>query len=57
MPPVRLGVIGCSVIGSKHIEAASEAEHIDLTAIADLRSDVAKDMARHFNVAKVYSEA
>ncbi len=57
MPPVKLGVIGYGVIGSKHIAAAADSDHIDLTAVADLRRDLAEEMVRRFNAPAVYADA
>jgi UDP-N-acetyl-2-amino-2-deoxyglucuronate dehydrogenase len=56
MEPVRLGVIGCGVIGSSHIEAAAASDLIDLVAVADLREDVAKTLATKHGVANVYKQ-
>ncbi len=39
MEPVRLGVIGCGVIGRRHIRHAAEAADIDLVAVADVDAD------------------
>ena len=57
MPPVKLGVIGCGVIGSKHIAAAAEAVQIDLVAIADLRRNLCEELANRFNVPTAYADA
>ena len=57
MPPVKLGVIGCGVIGSKHIEAAAGAKQVDLVAVADLRRELAEESASRFGVIKAYSDA
>lgn len=54
MHPLRLGVIGCGVIGSKHIEAAAASPRIDLVAVADLRADVAQQLAQQHGVDRVY---
>ena len=56
MEPVRLGVIGCGVIGSKHIEAAVGASEIDLVAIADLREEVVRATAETHGVGTVYTD-
>ena len=56
MEPVRLGIIGCGVIGSSHLDAASSWEGIDVVAVADLREDVAHGMADQYGVETVYVE-
>lgn len=56
MQPVRLGVIGCGVIGSRHVAAAAAADHIDLVAIADLRPQVVRQTAESYGVRRVYTE-
>ncbi|HRW09910.1 MAG TPA: Gfo/Idh/MocA family oxidoreductase [Caldilineaceae bacterium] len=57
MNPVKLGVIGCGVIGSRHVAAAAASPHIELTAVADLRSDVAHSIAAQYGVGTVYGPA
>ena len=39
MEPVKLGVIGCGVIGSSHLRTAVNSSLIDLVAVADLIED------------------
>ena len=55
MNRVRLGVIGCGVIGNAHLKSASESPEIETVAVADLREQVAREVAAKFNVKKVYS--
>ena len=57
MNPVKLGVIGCGVIGRHHIAAAAELPHVDLVAIADLRTDLAQELADQHGVPTVYAAA
>ena len=56
MDPVKLGVIGCGVIGTFHLSAASKSPLIDLVAVADLIDDKVKKAAEQFNVKKIYKE-
>jgi len=56
MEPVRLGVIGCGVMGAAHLDAASKCPLIETLAVADLREDAARERAEQFNVPKVYSD-
>lgn len=39
MEPVKIGVIGCGVIGSRNLEKAQESELCEVVAAADLRVD------------------
>ena len=57
MEPVRIGVIGCGTIGGKHMEAASAAEEIELTAVADLDAERARQRGEAFGVERVYDDA
>lgn len=57
MNPVKLGVIGCGVIGSRHVAAAAASPIIDLVAVADLRTEVAQAIAIQHGVAIVYGPA
>ncbi len=57
MNPVKLGVIGCGVIGSRHVAAAAASPAIDLVAVADLRADVANEIAIKYGVPTVYGPA
>jgi predicted dehydrogenase len=56
MEPVKLGVIGCGVIGTFHLSAASKSPLIDLVAAADLIDDKVKKAAEQYNVKKTYKE-
>ncbi len=57
MNPVKLGVIGCGVIGSRHVAAAAASPAIDLVAVADLRRAVAQEIAQRYQVPTVYGAA
>ena len=54
MEPVKVGVIGCGVIGSRHLGIASEAPHIELVAAADLIEANRINAAQRFNPPKMY---
>ena len=56
MEPVRLGIIGCGVIGRRHLEAATDSTAIDVVAVADLREAVAREMAEKYGVETVYAQ-
>ena len=55
MKPVKVGVIGCGVIGSRHLSIASEASHIELVAAADMIEENRTNAAKRFNPPKMYS--
>jgi predicted dehydrogenase len=55
MKPVKVGVIGCGIIGSRHLSIASEAPHIELVAAADLIETNRAAAAERFNPPKMYS--
>lgn len=55
MEPVKVGVIGCGVIGSRHLSIASAAPHIKLVAAADLIEANRATAAEHFNPPKMYT--
>lgn len=54
---VRLGVVGCGVIGQFHLRAAQGWPTIQLAAVADLRAEAAAATAQTFGVPKVYPDA
>lgn len=56
MEPVRLGVIGCGVIGSRHAQIAEQSRLVELRAVADLIEDRAKSAAERHGVPNVYRD-
>jgi len=56
MNPVRLGVIGCGVIGRVHLQAAKDFPLIEVAAIADLLEDARRNAADDFGVKTVYPD-
>ncbi|NOZ27660.1 MAG: Gfo/Idh/MocA family oxidoreductase [Chloroflexi bacterium] len=57
MEPVRLGVVGCGVIGRVHLQMATDSPLIDVVAVADLREQAAREAAERFGVGTVYTDA
>ncbi len=55
MEPVKMGVIGCGVIGSRHLSIASESDNIELVAAADLIDSNRERAAERFNPPKMYT--
>ncbi|MFA5858080.1 MAG: Gfo/Idh/MocA family oxidoreductase [Elusimicrobiota bacterium] len=56
MEKVKLGVVGCGVMGKKHIEAGVNCPSSTVVAIADLYEETAKSVAKQFNVPKYYTK-
>lgn len=57
MRQLNLGVVGCGVIGRKHIEAALSLPQVKLAAIADVNERALSEAAVTFGVSKTYSSA
>ena len=55
MNPVKLGVIGCGVIGGRHLSIASDSDNIELVAAADLIDANRERAAERFNPPKMYT--
>lgn len=47
---VRLGIVGCGVIAQHHLAAASKLKSVEVTLLADLREDSARQTAEKFGV-------
>ncbi|MDD5688267.1 MAG: Gfo/Idh/MocA family oxidoreductase [Elusimicrobia bacterium] len=54
---VNIGIIGCGVIGKKHIKNATESELMNVTAIADVREDIVSSVATEFGIKKFYTDS
>ncbi len=54
MEPVRVGVIGCGVIGSRHLNIAATAPHIELVAAADIIQENRQRAVKRFQPPKMY---
>jgi len=56
MQPVRIGVIGCGVMGDIHATQAAQQDEMTLTAVADVREDVAKAIGEKHGAQTVYTD-
>ncbi|MCX7643346.1 MAG: Gfo/Idh/MocA family oxidoreductase, partial [Armatimonadetes bacterium] len=57
MGSVRVGVIGCGVIGRVHLKFLTQNPLTKVSAVADIREEAAKEAAKQFNIPKVYTDA
>ncbi len=55
MEPIRLGVIGCGVIGTHHVTSAANSPLVELVAVADMLEERAQAAAEKFNVPSYYN--
>ncbi len=55
--PVRLGLIGCGVIGRKHLEAARDLQGAGIVAIADLDKKLLGEVASAFEIEQTTTQA
>ena len=56
MEPVRLGVIGCGVIGSSHLQAGTASPDIDVVAAADLIESYRQRAEERFSPKRMYED-
>lgn len=56
MKQVKMGIIGCGVMGSRHAATAAASPLIDLVAVADPVSDRARQLAAQHQVPGVYTD-
>ncbi len=56
MQTVRLGVIGCGVIGPTHVQAASASPRIEMLAVADRIRERRERVAAEYAVPRTYAE-
>lgn len=52
---IKLGIVGCGVIGQKHLEFAASSPYMKVTAVADIRQDVARSVAAKYGVEHYYA--
>jgi len=55
MEPVRLGVIGCGVMGNVHLGNAAQLESIEAVAIADLREEAVRQASADHGAERTYA--
>ncbi len=56
MEPVKIGAIGCGVVGSRNLEAAQASELCEVVAAADLRIERRQWAAKTAQVPRVYED-
>ncbi|MCS7264184.1 MAG: Gfo/Idh/MocA family oxidoreductase [Armatimonadetes bacterium] len=56
MGVVKLGVIGCGIIGKVHLKFATSHPMAEVVAVADIVEEKAKEAATQFGIPKVYSD-
>ena len=56
MKTVKLGVVGCGVIGNVHLQRSTESQQIDIVAVADRIEEKVTRAAEGFSIGKTYSE-
>ena len=54
MKPIRMGIIGCGVIGATHVIGAAKSPLVELVAVADMVEERARAAAEEFNVPSYY---
>ena len=54
MRPVRLGIIGCGVIGNHHVQNAAKSPQVELVAVADLIRERAHAAAAKAGISSCY---
>jgi predicted dehydrogenase len=55
MEPVKIGIIGCGVIGTIHIKTACRIPLFEVVAVADIVEEKAKKIAEEYKIKKFYS--
>jgi len=55
MDPVKIGIIGCGVIGTIHIRTAVNIPLFEVVAVADIVEEKAKKIAEEYKIKKFYS--
>lgn len=57
MRKVRIGVVGCGVIGKHHIQGGLNSPGVEITAVADINETAVRQVADKFEISKVYTRA
>lgn len=55
--PVRFGIVGCGVIGNRHLAAAQQSPDVEVVAVADIDQAAVARARTEFGVAAAYSTA
>ena len=56
MKKVKLGVVGCGIMGKTHTAAGVNCPSATVVAVADINEAAAKNVAKQFNINKYYTD-
>lgn len=54
--PLRVGIVGCGGAAQWHISSMLKIKNVELVATCDMNEDLARRVARRFNISKYYSD-
>ena len=55
MKKVKIGILGCGLVSDLYLPVFRHIPEVELAAVADVNTDSVKEVAKRYNVKRIYS--
>ena len=55
--PLRIAIVGCGRVTQEHIASMLKIKDVELVAVCDINEDLARRVARRFNISRYFTDS